>query len=318
MISSSPSQTKRYTDLRSFLQQRFGCRVHKITLDAHFTCPNHDASKAVGGCIFCHQGSGHSTLGSLSIEHQLEQGKRYLRERHKAEKFLAYFQRYTNTYASVATLKQLYDQALAVQDIVGLVVGTRPDCVSDPVLDLLQETARRTYVAIEYGLQSIHDRTLARVNRAHGSAEFLDAVRRTAGRGIHTCVHVMLGLPDETRTDMLETAKAITELPLDGIKIHLTYVLKHTVLGDMYVRGEYRPMEMTEYVETVCDFLELLPPSMVIHRLTGDPPRDLLLAPQWTVNKWQVLNAIEAELTRRNSFQGSRWIPPRPQPIVRQ
>lgn len=314
MISSSPTQTKRYADLRSFLQRRFGCRVHKITLDAHFTCPNHDGSKAVGGCIFCHQGSGHSTVGTLSIREQLERGKRYLRQRHKADKFLAYFQRYTNTYASVEHLRQLYEEALAVEDIVGLVVGTRPDCIPDSVLDLLQQTATRTYVAVEYGLQSIHDRTLARVNRAHGSGEFRDAVGRTAGRGIHTCVHVMLGLPGETRADMLETAQAIAALPVDGIKIHLTYVLKHTVLGDMYVRGEYRPMEMAEYVETVCDFLELLPPGMVIHRLTGDPPRHLLLAPQWALQKWQVLNAIQTELTRRESYQGCKWFPPCPKP----
>lgn len=307
MISSSPVQTKRYTDLRRFLQKRFGCRVHKITLDAHFTCPNHDGSKAVGGCIFCHQGSGHSTVGTVSIREQLERGKQYLRQRHKAEKFLAYFQRYTNTYASVETLRPLYEEALAVEDIVGLVVGTRPDCVPDPVLNLLQETATRTYVAIEYGLQSIHDRTLTRVNRAHGAAEFLDAVERTAGRGIHACVHVMLGLPGETRADMLETAQAIAHLPVDGIKIHLTYVLKHTALGEMYLRGEYRPMEMTEYVETVCDILEMLPPSMVIHRLTGDPPRHLLLTPQWSLQKWQVLNAIEVELSRRESCQGSKW-----------
>ncbi|MFB3075390.1 MAG: TIGR01212 family radical SAM protein [Candidatus Methylomirabilales bacterium] len=310
MITASSTHTKRYADLRSFLQRRFGCRVHKITLDAHFTCPNHDGSKAVGGCIFCHQGSGHSTVGTFTIREQLERGKHHVRERQKAEKFLAYFQRYTNTYASVETLRQLYEEALAVEDIVGLVVGTRPDCAPDPVLDLLQETARRTYVAIEYGLQSIHDRTLTLVNRAHGSAEFLDAVSRTAGRGVHTCVHVMLGLPGETRADMLETAKAIARLPVDGIKIHLTYILKQTVLGDMYLRGEYRPMEMTEYVETVCDFLEMLPPYMVIHRLTGDPPRHHLLAPQWSLHKWQVLNAIHTELTRRDSFQGCKWTPP--------
>ncbi len=307
MISASPTQTKRYTDLRSFLQRRFGCRVHKITLDAHFTCPNLDGSKAIGGCIFCHQGSGHSTLGALSVAEQLERGKTYLRRRHKAERFLAYFQRYTNTYAPVETLRHLYDEALAVEDVVGLVVGTRPDCVPDPVLDLLQRYARRTYVAVEYGLQSIHDRTLERVNRAHGAAEFVDAVHRTAGRGIHTCAHAMLGLPGESRTDMLATAQAIAALPLDGIKIHLTYVLKHTVLGDMYLQGQYRPMEITEYVETVCDVLERLPPGMVIHRLTGDPPRDLLLAPQWALHKWQVLNAIDAELIRRESFQGRQW-----------
>jgi len=307
MISASPTQTKRYADLRSFLQRRFGCRVHKITLDAHFTCPNLDGSKAIGGCIFCHQGSGHSTLGALSVAEQLARGKAYLRRRHKAERFLAYFQRYTNTYAPVETLRHLYDEALAVEDVVGLVVGTRPDCVPDPVLDLLQGYARRTYVAVEYGLQSIHDRTLERINRAHGSAEFVDAVHRTAGRGIHTCAHVMLGLPGETRADMLATAQAIAALPLDGIKIHLTYVLKHTVLGDMYLQGQYRPMKITEYVETVCDVLERLPPGMVIHRLTGDPPRDLLLAPQWALHKWQVLNSIDAELIRRESFQGRQW-----------
>jgi radical SAM protein (TIGR01212 family) len=309
MISASATQTKRYTDLRGFLQRRFGCRVHKITLDAHLTCPNLDGTKAVGGCIFCHQGSGHSRQGNASIAEQLERGKVYLRQRHKAQKFLAYFQRHTNTYAPVETLTQLYDEALAVDDIVGVVVGTRPDCAPDPVLDLLQEYARRTYVSVEYGLQSIHDRTLAHVNRAHGFSEFLDAIRRTAGRGIHTCVHVMLGLPGETRADMLATAEAIAGLPLDGIKIHLTYVLKRTVLGDMYLQELYRPMEMIEYVETVCDVLERLPPSMVIHRLTGDPPRDLLLAPQWARRKWQALNAIQAELDQRESFQGRKWVP---------
>ncbi|MFQ5961277.1 MAG: TIGR01212 family radical SAM protein [Candidatus Methylomirabilales bacterium] len=309
MISASATQTKRYTDLRGFLHQQFGCRVHKITLDAHFTCPNLDGTKAVGGCIFCHQGSGHSTQGTVSIAEQIERGKAYLRQRLKAEKFLAYVQRYTNTYAPVETLTQLYDEALAVDDIVGLVVGTRPDCVPDPVLDLLQAYAQRTYVSVEYGLQSIHDRTLAQTNRAHGLSEFLDAVHRTAGRGIHTCVHVMLGLPGETRADMLATARAIAGLPLDGIKIHLTYVLKHTVLGDMYLQEQYRPMAMMEYVETVCDLLELLPPGMVIHRLTGDPPRDLLLAPQWARRKWQALNAIHAELDRRESFQGRKWVP---------
>ncbi len=309
MISAPVTQTKRYTDLRSFLQRRFGCRVHKIALDAHFTCPNLDGTKAVGGCIFCHQGSGHSTVGTLSISEQLQKGKAYLRRRHKAKKFLAYFQRYTNTYAPVEDLRRLYDEALAVEDVVGLVVGTRPDCVPDPILALLQEYAQRTYVSIEYGLQSIHDQTLARVNRAHGFSEFLDAVHRTAGRGIHTCVHVMLGLPGETKADMLATARAIAGLPLTGIKIHLTYVLKHTVLGDMYLNEQYRPMEMMEYVEWVCDFLDLLPPSMVIHRLTGDPPRDLLLAPQWARHKWQVLNAIQAALDRRDSFQGRKWVP---------
>ncbi|MFQ5881000.1 MAG: TIGR01212 family radical SAM protein [Candidatus Methylomirabilales bacterium] len=309
MIAASATRTKRYTDLRSFLQRRFGCRVHKITLDAGFTCPNLDGTKAVGGCIFCRQGSGHSTVGTLNIRRQLERGKVYLRQRQKAEKFLAYFQRYTNTYASPETLSRLYDEVLTVEEIVGLVVGTRPDCVPNSVLDLLEEYARHTYISIEYGLQSIHDRTLARVNRAHGSAEFIDAVHRTAGRGIHTCVHVMLGLPGETKEDMLATAKAIAALPIDGIKVHLTYVLTQTVLGEMYLRGEYRPMEMQEYVETVCDFLELLPPSMVIHRLTGDPPRDLLLAPQWALNKWEVLNAIQAELAHRDSFQGRKWVP---------
>jgi uncharacterized protein len=307
MISASPIQTKRYTDLRGFLHRRFGCRVHKITLDAHFTCPNLDGSKAVGGCIFCHQGSGHSTQGTVSIAEQLERGKAFLRRRHKARKFLAYFQRYTNTYAPVETLGRLYDEALADADIVGLVVGTRPDCVPDPVLDLLQTYAQRTYVSVEYGLQSIHDSTLTRVNRAHGFSEFRDAVDRTAGRGIHTCVHVMLGLPGETTADMLATARAIARLPLDGIKIHLTYVLKHTVLGDMYLQAQYQPMAMREYVETVCDFLERLPPGMVIHRLTGDPPRDLLLAPQWARHKWQALNAIQVELDRRDSVQGCKW-----------
>lgn len=327
MIPVIPKNAKRYYDLNTFLRHHFGCKVHKIVIDAGFTCPNRDGRVATGGCIYCHEGSGHSTLGSAyPVREQLVRGREYLRERTGAQKFIAYFQRYTNTYAPVEILKGLYNEALSVEDVVGLSIGTRPDCVSDPVLDLLEGYARYYHVWIEYGLQSIHERTLRLINRGHGPEAFIDAVRRAKGRGIYIGAHVILGLPGETREDMLETARAIAALGLDGIKIHLLYVLRGTVLETMYNRGDFEVLRIEEYVKLVCDFLELLPKTMVIHRLTGDAPKDLLVAPLWSLNKLQVLNEIERELERRGSCQGKKYndrkesivganVPVRPEPM---
>lgn len=308
MIPVIAKNSKRYYDLNSFLRDHFGCRVHKVVIDAGFTCPNRDGRVALGGCIYCHEGSGHSTLGrEYSVREQVIRGKEFLRERTGAQRFIAYFQSYTNTYAPIDTLKRLYDEALSVRDVVGLSIGTRPDCVPDSVLDLLEEYARRHHVWVEYGLQSIHARTLELINRGHTPWDFIDAVGRTKGRGIYIGCHVILGLPGETGNDMLETARAVAALGIDGIKIHLLYVLRGTALEAMYQRGEFRVLNMEEYVSLVCDFLELLPPSIVIHRLTGDAPRNLLVAPLWSINKLRVLGEIDRELERRDSRQGMRF-----------
>ena len=295
-----------YNDLNSFLRGRFGCRVQKITVDAGMTCPNRDGTAGTGGCIYCNErGSGTGMYSARTVSEQLESAKDFLRRRYKAEKFIAYFQSFSNTYAPVDRLGNLYGEALAVDDIVGLAIGTRPDCVDDPVLDLLGELARGTYISVEYGLQSIHDRTLAVINRGHTAAAFLDAVRRTRERNLDVCVHVILGLPGEDREDMLETARALGGLDIQAVKIHLLYVVRGTALHGLHEQGLYTCLSREAYVDIVCDFLALLPPDVIIHRLTGDPHRDELVAPPWAHEKEENLRTIRDTLEKRGIRQGS-------------
>jgi radical SAM protein (TIGR01212 family) len=297
----------RYRDLNSFLRERFGCRVQKIPLDAGMTCPNRDGTKGAGGCIYCgDRGSGTGAYQSTpDIRRQMERGMEWSAKRYKAKKFIAYFQSFTNTHGPVDKLERLYRQALISDDVVGLSVGTRPDCVSGEALDLLQELAKERMVWVEYGLQSSHDVTLALINRGHGYAEFAEAVERTANRGILICAHVILGLPGENRSHMIQTAGRISELELDGLKIHLLYVLKNTPLEDMHRGGGFRCLEMDEYADLVVDFLERMHPSLVIQRLTGDPnPLSDLVAPLWAADKRRTLDLIEQRFTERDAWQG--------------
>ena len=297
---------KRYNDLNTYLRNIFGCRVQKITVDAGLTCPNRDGTLSRGGCIYCNargSGSGAHAKG-LSLTRQLIDGKNSLSKRYKAKKFIAYFQSFSNTYAPLPRLKRLYDEALTVDDIVGLSIGTRPDCVDEAVLDLLQDYARHHLIWIEYGLQSARDATLAFINRGHDVQCFKDAVEKTAKRGIQVCAHVILGLPHENREDMLHTADTIAKLGIDGVKLHLLYVVKGTPLEDLYRKGEFKCLEQPAYVDLVCDFLERIPPEMVIQRLTGDPHPKELAAPQWSLKKTETLNLIRRELERRDSWQG--------------
>jgi hypothetical protein len=240
------------------------------------------------------------------IEEQVEQGMAFMRKRYKAEKFIAYFQAYTNTYAAIDTLRTYYDAALGFDDIVALSVGTRPDCVPEPVLDLIASYRDTHEVWVEYGLQSIHDTTLSRVNRGHDYAAFLDALERTKRRGIKICAHVILGLPGESHDDMMATARAIAEMDIDSLKIHLMHVLKDTPLEKDLAEGRFKPLEFDEYINLVCDFLEFIPPDISIQRLTADGPREILLAPKWATQKRKTIAAIEAEFTRRNTHQGSK------------
>jgi len=303
---------KRYYDLKSFFRNRFGCNVFKLPIDAGFTCPNRDGTVASGGCLYCDgRGSRLRQAGPLpSVTEQVRAGKAFYRDRRGAKKFIAYFQTFTNTYGPPEKLASLYEEALGEEDVVGLAVGTRPDCVPDPVMDLLAGFARERHVWVEYGLQSIHDRTLRFLNRGHGADAFLDALQRTAGKNIFVCVHIIVGLPGETEADILETARRIAALPVQGIKIHLLLALRGTPLGTLYERGEISLMTMERYVDTVCNILEILPPEMTIQRLTADGYRDIYLAPQWGRNKMAVLNAVDGELKRRNSFQSARYGPP--------
>ena len=300
---------KRYYDFKSFLVNRFGCRVHKLQIDAGFTCPNRDGKVAWGGCAYCDgRGSILRQQGPLpSVAEQISSGKALYRNLRGAAKFIAYFQTFTNTYAPVEKLRALYNEALAQQDIVGLSIGTRPDCMDDEILRMLEGYAKRSHVWIEYGLQSIHDRTLQRMNRGHDAATFVEAVRKTAGRGLFICAHIIAGLPGESREDMLETARSLAALAVDGIKIHSLLALRGTEVGRLYEEGKIAMLSQEDYVATACDILEILPPTTVIQRITAEGYRDIYLGPDWAPNKLKVLNAIDRELEKRDTWQGCRY-----------
>ena len=303
------NNSKRYYDFKSFLINRFGCKVYKLQIDAGFTCPNRDGTRGKGGCIYCNNRfSKLRQQGALpSVSEQICNGKNLYARMRGAKQFIAYFQTATNTYAPYEKLKAFYDEALAQDDIIGIAVGTRPDCVPDDVIDLFEEYARNYHVWLEYGLQSIHDRTLNFINRGHDAKTFIDAINRTAGKNINICVHIIVGLPGETHDDILETARVIASLPINGIKIHLLLALEGTVLGNFYKDGKIKMITKEEYINTVCDILEVLPPEMVVQRLTADGYRDIYLAPEWGKNKMDILNSIDKELKKRDSWQGIKF-----------
>lgn len=296
----------RYYDLNTYFRNLFGCRVQKITVDAGLNCPNRDGTLSTGGCIYCNprgSGTGAHARG-LSVAEQLEQGKANLSRRYKAKKFIAYFQSFTNTYAPVPRLRSLWEEAFSIPDVVGISVGTRPDCAGEEVLDLLEDFSRRGLVWIEYGLQSVHDDTLKRIRRGHDFECFQQAVAATRKRGLNICAHVILGLPGENRNNMLETARTIGQMDIQGVKFHLLYVVKGTELARLYRQGDYRCLQQQEYVELVCRCLELLPREMVIQRLTGDPHPEELVAPDWSLRKTETLNLIKNRLESEDSWQG--------------
>ncbi|MBW1740494.1 MAG: TIGR01212 family radical SAM protein [Deltaproteobacteria bacterium] len=301
----------RYNDFNRYLRKRFGCRVQKIVIDAGFSCPNRDGTLSFGGCIYC-DGKGSGTGAARraeSIKDQIQQAKARLAARYKAEKFIAYFQAFTNTYAPCDILRKRYDEALADSDIVGLAIGTRPDCVDEEKLNLIQEYTATHMVWIEYGLQSIHNRTLKRINRGHTFQDFVRAVRMTQGRNILICAHVILGLPGESKQDVLETATSLVDLGIDGIKIHSLYVLKDTPLSRLYTSGGCTILDQHTYVAWVVAFLERLSPSIIVQRLTGDPNPSALLAPAWSLNKQQTLFLIRRALEERDACQGNLYKP---------
>jgi hypothetical protein len=288
------------------LLRRYGERVHKIALDAGLTCPNRDGSKGVGGCTFCNNDS-FSPNGRKppTLLEQLDSGRRAIARRTRATKFIAYFQAYTNTYAQVEQLRAMYDEALAEPDVVGLSIGTRPDCVPPEVLDLLAEyRSRGLEVVLELGLQSAFDDTLERVNRGHGLAEYLATASAARRRGIPVCAHLIVGLPGESEEHFHASLDTVLEHGVEGLKLHPLHVVKHTLLAQEWRRGEYQPLARDDYIRIAADLVERTPEHVVFHRVTGTSPRDILLAPAWCSQKWNILNGIEQELRRRDSRQG--------------
>ncbi len=280
--------------------------VFKVNVDAGFTCPNRDGSVATGGCIYCNNDSFRPSActSTASVHEQIANGIPYLRSRYGAEKFIVYFQPYTNTYASVDILERLYREALDNPGVVGLAIGTRPDCIDVEKIALLETLSRDRFILVEYGLQSVHDKTLRFINRGHDYACFKNALKLTTGRGIRIGAHVILGFPTETRTEMLDMADELSSLPLDFLKIHQLQVVKKTALADLYARKPFPTFGYHEYIEMLCDFLGRLSPDIVLQRLFAAAPDEILIAPIWNKTRSELLRDLDELMEQRGSFQG--------------
>jgi len=299
----------RYNRFSKYLKERFGCRVYKVSIDAGFSCPNKDGKLSKDGCIYCDNRafSFNTRISPGPIKAQIEQGMSFARERYGAEKFIVYFQSCTNTYAPLEVLKKRYDIIREFEDIVGISISTRPDCVNGEILDLIEDYSREYEVWIEYGLQSIHNETLELINRQHLYRDFLKAFKQTRKRKkINICVHVIIGLPGETKEKILATAKELGRFKLEGIKIHPLHIIKGTKLYELWQAGRYRPLELDTYVEIVTGFLEYLRPNTVIQRISADCPEEFLAAPLWIREKTLVLNMIDKKLAENDTFQGAK------------
>lgn len=301
---------KRYTDYNSHLRSLFGERVQKIAVDAGLSCPNRDGTLSRSGCIYCNaKGSGSGLFSKgLSIRQQIEKGRIGAVKKYKAKKFLAYFQSYSNTYTTVDHMKQMFEEALSCDGMVGMAVGTRPDCVDKDKIDLLARYAKKYLVWLEYGLQSVHDKTLGLINRRHTFEDFCNAVALTRNKGINICAHIIFGLPGEDKKMMLENAKVLADIGVNGVKIHLLYVIKGTALDRMTKNNEYTPMTQATYVDTVVDFIERLPEEMIIQRITGDPHAEELVAPMWAGQYRETFNMIQKTFEDRDTRQGKLFI----------
>lgn len=307
------------------LRRRFGGRIQRVSIDAGFTCPNVDGAVARGGCNFCDNRSFSPSrrVRLKRVGEQLENGIQSVRHRYKqVQGFLAYFQPATNTYAPVDQLEEIYRMALAwSQDIVGLAIGTRPDCVPDSVLELAESLARQHYVSVEFGMQTLHQAGLDWMNRAHTHDHLINAIDRSRDRGFECCVHIILGIPGETHAMMMETADEVSRLGFDAIKLHNLYAVSGTPLGEEVRSGKVQMMEQDEYVNTVVDFLERIPPTTIVERISGDAPPNYLIAPKWCLEKSKLKLQIETEFQRRNTRQGAHYQPPaippadRPRPV---
>ena len=300
---------KRYYTQDYYLRSRFGKKVIKLSLNAGLSCPNRDGTKGFGGCTYCSGSLSGDFAGNPkdSILSQIEAQKRSISTKWKDGLYISYFQAGTNTYAPLERLKILYQTALLPKDVVGLAIATRSDCLTDDTIDYLKELSKQTYLTIELGLQTIHDTTAEYIHRGHTFKQFLDTYYKLQSKGLNVCIHIINGLPNETYSMMLQTAKAIAELKPHSIKIHMLHVLKGTKMAEQYLNGEFEMLSLPEYATIVCDQLEVLPSDTIIQRVTGDGAKDDLIAPLWTLKKFVVMNEIDKLLVSRNSYQGIRY-----------
>ena len=304
--SDKKTATRRYTAFGQYMKDLYGRPVYKVNVDAGFTCPNRDGSLATGGCIYCNNDSFRPSActSTASLRDQIEKGIPYLRSRYGAERFIVYFQPYTNTYASVEVLERLYREALDNPGVVGLAIGTRPDCVDAEKIALLSTLSRDHFILVEYGLQSIYDKTLAFINRGHDYACFKNALALSIGRGIHVGAHLILGFPTETRKEMLDMADVLSGLPIEFLKIHQLQVVKETALADLYAKKPFATFGYHEYIEMLADFLERLSPDIVLQRLFAAAPDEILIAPVWNKTRSELLRDLDAFMEQRGSYQG--------------
>lgn len=300
------NSNKRYYTQTYHLNQKFGCKIFKVSLSAGLTCPNIDGTKGYGGCTYC-SAKGSGDFGgdpTQSLLQQFEVGKEKMHHKWKEAKYIAYFQSNTNTYLPLQTLKNNIESVLNLPGVVGIALSTRPDCLPEDILNYLQELAQRTYLVVELGLQTIDDTTAQKINRCHTYDEFLIGYHQLFSRDIPICVHIINGLPGETKEHMLQTAKAVALLKPHSVKIHLLYIIEKTVLAKQFLDGQFNEMQLESYVDIVCDQLEIFSQDTVIERLTGDGDPQTLIAPLWSLKKFVVMNEIDKELLRRNSMQG--------------
>ncbi|MGI8382982.1 TIGR01212 family radical SAM protein [Robertmurraya sp. P23] len=300
------SDNKRYHTWNYHLRQTFGHKVFKVALDGGFDCPNRDGTVAYGGCTFCSAAGSGDFAGNRvdDLTTQFEEIKEKMHSKWKDGKYMAYFQAYTNTHGPIEELKEKFESVLSQEGVVGISIATRPDCLPDDVVDYLAELNKRTYLWVELGLQTVHERTALLINRAHDYQCYVEGVNKLRKHNIRICSHIINGLPLESYDMMMTTAKEVAKLDVQGIKIHLLHLLKGTPMVKQFEKGMLEFLSFENYVSLVCDQLEILPPEMIVHRITGDGPIDLMIGPMWSVNKWEVLNAIDAELKRRDSWQG--------------
>lgn len=306
---NNPFAEKRYNAYSTYLRQRFGQRIQKVTVDAGFTCPNRDGTVAVGGCTYCNNASfnpGYNTAAK-SIKQQVSEGIAFLRKRYGTEKYFVYFQPYSNTYASLDRLKRYYEEALSIPEVAGITIGTRPDCIDEEKLRYLETLAATHEITVEYGLESYLDQTLRKINRGHDYQSFLDALEMTRDRGIKICTHIIVGFPWENKNDWLMEAAVLSELPVDFLKIHQLHIVRDTVMEKQYLAGQMRLLTFEEYLDVIVSMLERLNGRIIIQRLGGVAPPQMLVAPGWGKRYPEMLKAIDDTLEARDTWQGKLY-----------
>ena len=302
-------KNKRYNTYSEYIRKKYGERIQKVTVDAGFTCPNRDGTVAKGGCTYCNNESFNPGYNSAlkSITQQIDEGVKFLKRRYGVQKFIVYFQPYSNTYASLEILKKYYEEALRYPDVIGLTIGTRPDCIDEDKLDYLKTLSENYDITVEYGLESISDDTLKRINRGHDYQSYLNALELTKKRGIKTCTHIILGFPWEDKNHWMKTAAELSKLRLHFLKIHQLHIVKDTAMGKQYLRNPFKLLTHTEYIDVITSFLERLNPKTIIQRLSGEAPLPVLIAPKWGKRYAAIVQDIDREMEKRDTWQGKLY-----------